>query len=95
MSKGKPGPKIDKRHKLDARDWATLGRWVQVKSSNVAAIRYDEGLRRMYVAFKSGAVYACDNFPEELAKAYFRSASMGKFQWKLRRAGYAFYKTSA
>lgn len=90
--KGKPGPKIDKRHNLSPADWSTLGRWVNVKSSNVAAIRYDEGKQRMYVAFKSGVVYVCDNFPEALAKDYFRAASLGKFHWKLRRAGYAFRK---
>lgn len=94
MPRNKPGPRIDKRHKLGSADWITLGRWVQIKSSNVAAIRYDEGLRRMYVAFKGGSVYACDNFPEEIAKQYFDASSAGKFHWRLRRAGYAFRKIS-
>jgi hypothetical protein len=87
--------KIDKRHKLDARGWVETSRWVAVKSSNVAAIRYDRGAKRMWVAFKNGSTYACDSFPEELAKQYFVASSMGKFHWKLRRAGYAFRKISS
>lgn len=88
----KPGSKVDKRSQTGAPAWAKSGRWVNVKSSNVLAIKYDKAEKRMWVRFKGGDEYCCLNFPYNAAVAYFNADSMGKYHWRLRRRGYVFKK---
>lgn len=82
--------KVDRRHQLDADDWASLGRWVNVKSSNVGAIKYDWDLRRLYVQFKNGSVYSYEGVHPVTARNMFNSASMGKFVWQRLRDKFAY-----
>lgn len=88
----RPGSKVDKRVQVGAPEWARSGRWVRVVSSNVSHIKYDKPRKTMWVRFKSGAEYACPDFPYQTAVAYFNASSMGQYHWKLRKQGYVFKK---
>lgn len=69
---------------ITADEWAESGRWVEVESSNVKGIAYVGG--QLFVEFKGGSIYSYDVQPT-YAKQMFYSTSMGKFVWKMRRAG--------
>jgi len=82
------GEKVDKRSKISAEEWAESGRWVAVKSSNVAGISYNSEARQLFIEFKGGAVYVYFGRDKAFAKSMFGCSSMGKFVWRnLRRKG--------
>ncbi len=89
----KPGSKVDKRSQAGAPAWAKSGRWVNVVSSNVRSIKYDKAAKVLWVRFKEGATYHYNGVSQQLAVSMFNSASMGKFVWRLRRAGYVGVKS--
>lgn len=66
--------------------------WVAVKSSNIAAVAYEETptppYRRMYVRFKSGAVYSYDGVPRGLYDGMLAAPSKGEYLFAvIRRKG--------
>jgi hypothetical protein len=65
--------------RFEARDWLEGGFWVEVRSSNVAAIRYDAKLLELYVKFKGGAVYPYSGVHEVKAAMMYNCSSMGRF----------------
>ena len=86
-------PNVDRRHNLVTSDqWAESGRWVGVSSSNVRGIRYDEGNERLFVEFKSRAVYAYEGVQPATAEAMFRASSMGRFVWQRLRGQFPYRK---
>lgn len=74
--------------------WASSGRWVTVKSSHVAAIKYDKHRKRMHVRFKDGDEGYYVNVLRATAEAFFMAPSMGKRVWKFRRAGWLWVANS-
>lgn len=93
----KEAPNVDKRAKLDADGWMDSGRWVGVKSSNVAGIRYNRPMKRLYVEFKGkkgspDSVYQYDGVPPQTARAMFGTGSMGSFVWKRLRGKFPYAK---
>lgn len=84
----KPSPKVDKRHGLDADSWAEANQWVNVKSSNVAAIKYDWQKGKLHVRFNNGAEYIYDGVAKHVAKMMFTTTSMGKFVHRVLRDRY-------
>lgn len=74
-------PKIDVRmgRMLDVNVWMDSDDWVLVKSSNVAAIKYNRDHRILNVLFKSGVRYEYDMVPEQTAFLFFTAKSIGKF----------------
>lgn len=85
------GPKIaDQFFDADqsAEEWAENGRWVNVVSSDVAAIRYDAERRELWVEFKDGSIYFYPQVMPSLAMEMYNCSSMGKFIWKIRGMGY-------
>ncbi len=73
------GPKVDKRHQMDAKKWSESGRWVKVKSSNVESVMYDEDQKELFVKFLSGSTYKYRGISVEIAQELFKSPSIGKF----------------
>ena len=68
--------------------------WITVESSNLAAYRYDEDERILYIAFSSGAVYAYLAIPTALVAGLAHAESKGKFFHKYIKGGeFAFSKT--
>lgn len=52
-------------------------RHVNVTSSNVASIGYDEPTRKMEVKFKGGSTYEYDNVPPEVHAKFLNASSAG------------------
>ncbi len=73
------GPKVDKRHQMDAKKWSESGRWVKVKSSNVGSVMYDEDQKELFVKFLSGSTYKYREVPLKTAQALFKAPSIGKY----------------
>ena len=66
--------------------------WVPVRSSNLAAVAYYEmptpPYRRLYVQFKSGAVYFYDAVPRALYDGLLAAPSKGEYLYAvIRRKG--------
>ena len=88
IRKAQGGPKIDKRSGSDVDSWLRNEKWVKVKSSNVAFIKYEKPIKRLWVRFKGGAEYSYSPISTMKARSFYLSASMGKAVWKLRREGW-------
>ncbi len=94
------GPKIDKRHKINAKTWIDTGSWVRVKSSNVLGIAYLASKSKLYVGFKGGknrkeSVYVYWGVTKDMARSIFNANSLGKWVWRrLRRAGVRYKRLS-
>lgn len=70
---------------LDENTWIESGGdWLPVISTNVAAIKYDQHARNMYVKFKSGREYIYFNVNDYMAMRTFVASSMGKHIWAFR-----------
>ncbi len=81
--------KVDRRFSVKtAQEWSQTGQWVRMRSSNVAAIRYDKQNTRLWIQFKSGSSYRFEGVPVDTAMAMFNANSPGRFVWLLRRSGY-------
>jgi hypothetical protein len=74
-----PGSRVDGRHGLTAQSWVETGRWVNVKSSNVASIKYNIFDNSLTVMFLSGSGYKYQQVPIRTAKNMFDASSMGRF----------------
>jgi hypothetical protein len=88
-------PKVHRTHKLDSAGWLESGRWVNVSSSNVHSIRYDQAMAILFVRFQNdqggpGAEYAYYNVPRRIAKGMFNAGSMGKYVWSHLRDKYSY-----
>lgn len=81
-----PAPKIDKRSRTDDDKWISDGKWVKVKSSHVAAIKYEKAGQKLHVRFKNGHEGYYPSTTVRQAKTFFHEISMGKAVWKYRRA---------
>ena len=93
IGKVSPGPKVDKRHRGGSLDWAESGRWVNVKSSNVSAIKYDRQRKHLYVRFHGNSEYRYRGVARNTAESMFTAVSMGKFVWHvLRKRGLVYEK---
>jgi hypothetical protein len=67
-------------------EWALSGEWLHLASSNVDAIRYDWDHRVLDVAFLSGAIYQYFEIPPDVAEAFSRTSSPGRWVWRVLRA---------
>ena len=76
LTYGEPAPRVDGRSRIDAKGWVESGRWVRVKSSNVAGISYDVKVKQLLVEFNSGGVYAYKDVPEVAARDMFNCSSI-------------------
>ena len=85
-------PKINKRYKGTVEDWVRSGDWAMVKSSNVAAIRFERVNKELYVAFKDGSEYRYSGVSTHTAKDMYGCASMGKFVWRRLRDKFPYSK---
>ena len=56
-----------------------MAKMVEVTSSNVEAIGYDEGLRELAVRFKSGGTYVYHDVPKSVFDDFLESESKGRF----------------
>jgi KTSC domain len=54
--------------------------FIQLHSSNIQGIDYDEKQKNLTVIFKNGASYTYQNVPKEVAEAYAKAPSPRKFQ---------------
>lgn len=88
------GPKVDKRSRSTLDDWLEGGEWTLVKSSNVAAIRFDLGQQKLWVAFKGGGVYVYSEVSTWAAKEMYTASSMGKYVWAKLRGIYPYARVS-
>lgn len=78
---------------FDATTFVNSGKWVKVRSSNVAQIKYEKAAQRFWVQFLNRSEYHYPSITVELAKKFFRAASYGRFVWTIRRMGYVGVKT--
>lgn len=58
---------------------ANPGPWIPVASSRMNAIRYDYGLRAIFVEFTSGIYWIYESVPYAVFYNFQRAASKGKF----------------
>ncbi len=84
--------KVDKRHRMDSEDWIKSGKWVKVKSSNVAEICYEKSTKRLHVKFLGGQQGYYNQVPPRIAEAMYNSSSMGKFVWRRLRDKFPWIK---
>ena len=85
-----PGSKVDKRHQIGASDWVNSGKWVRVKSSNVAGISYHRKKHALSVEFIGGAVYLYRDVAVNVAREMFNASSVGKFVHRRLKGKYAY-----
>lgn len=77
---GKEPERVDFRSGVDsAEEFATSGRWVLVKSSNVRRIVYNRSRQELRVEFKNGAIYRYDGVPKRIAREMFTASSLGRY----------------
>lgn len=75
-------------------DWLEWGVWVEVISSNVKAIAYDQETRTLSVEFdgkgsRPNTIYAYLGVPREVARDFFLASSMGKYlDQRIKKAGF-------
>ena len=65
---------------------------IEVESSNIAAVGYDEEVKKLLVRFKSGHEYAYDDVPESTFEAFLAAPSKGQFFAAAVRGVYAYEK---
>jgi KTSC domain len=65
---------------------------IEVKSSNLAKIGYDEPTSTLKVEFRDGQEYWYNNVPKELHTNLMKSESIGKFFVKFVKGGNFPYK---
>ena len=81
-------------HDISGGDWVELNIWVDVISSNVAAIRYNINEKQLFVRFHHGGEYCYFNVYPQVALEMYQCPSMGKFvAWRLRKS-YIYEKVS-
>jgi hypothetical protein len=86
----KEAPKVNKTHKVKTTSWTSYPRWVQVHSTNVKRIKYNQKQKHLFIEFKNNAVYRYDDVPIEVAVDFFNSSSMGRFVWRRLRDRFAY-----
>lgn len=92
---GATAPKVEEPRPASAEEWAATGRWAQVVSSDVQAIRYEAGHRHLHVIFRRGhREYLYPEVDPGLAKSMYHAASMGRFVHRYLK-GRAFQKVSS
>ncbi len=84
--------RIDKRHRMDSEDWAANGKWVRVKSTNVAEIRFEKSTKRLYVKFLSGHQGYYNGVPIKVAESFFNASSLGVFVHRRLKNKYTWIK---
>lgn len=67
-----------------AGQWDSLPQ-IPVKSSNVDAIAYAQDFERLFVKFKNGTVYAYENVPVDIYRAFLVAPSKGQYVYYLLR----------
>lgn len=72
---------------------ADLIRWREVLSSNIQSIGWDRG-HRLYVNFKSGALYLYEGVSYQRASACARAESVGSYLARKIKPHYAAVKVS-
>jgi hypothetical protein len=53
--------------------------WVDVASTRVASMRYDDGLRQVQVRFADGTPWVYEDVPEEVYEMFLAAPSKGRF----------------
>lgn len=54
-------------------------KWIEVESSNIAAIAYIKEGKQLMVQFNNGAVYAYSDVPEDVYQEFQDATSKGRF----------------
>lgn len=78
-------PNVDRTHKVKTKSWIEHPRWVNIHSTNVKRIKYNQKQLQLFVEFKNNSVYRYDNVPVEVAIDFFNSSSLGRFVWRRLR----------
>lgn len=68
--------------------------WIEVKSSNLAAIAYVEQTEQLLVQFASGSVYSYDDVPLQVFEDFKAADSKGKFLNEHIKGDYHYEKIS-
>ncbi len=64
---------------------------IQVESSNIAAVGYNEETKELHIEFNSGKTYSYQDVPKEIAVNLVKADSVGKyFHAHIRNAGYEY-----
>ena len=86
-------PRVFANYRKGADGWVRDGDWAKVKSSNVAAVRYEKHAKKLWVKFKNNTTYYYPGMDTRTAKRFFRGqmapqGSFGKSIWKIRKMGF-------
>jgi hypothetical protein len=92
---GPKGPAVT--DDLGVNDWLERDEWAAVKSSNVAAIRYDPERRELRVRFQrhretSEPEYSYRGVPEDVARGLFLADSVGTYLAARVKGHYGYVK---
>jgi hypothetical protein len=84
---------------LGVEDWVEGDQWAAVRSSNVAAIKYDPERRELRVRFQRHAAgtepqYLYQAVPEDVARGLFLAPSVGTFLAARVKGHYGYVKES-
>ncbi len=63
--------------------------WVQVRSSAISAVAYEDSDLTLYVEFTSGEIYKYDNVPRAIYNSLIQAASIGRYFIRYIRDVYA------
>ncbi len=68
--------------------------WIEVKSSNIAAIAYIKEAKQLMVQFNNGNVYAYSDVPEEVFDGFLDASSKGRYFAEHIKGKYEYEKVS-
>ncbi len=74
----RPAPRIAKRFRTTGEDWSISGTWAGVVSSNVSAIKYESGAKKLHVLMDHGTVYVYGAVESLTARNVYNASSVGK-----------------
>ena len=71
-----------------------MGQLLEVDSSMIRAVKYDEGKQVLEVWFNSGGVYAYEEVPQEVYDELLEADSKGRFMRDVIIDSYPYYRVS-
>ena len=69
-------------------------KWVEVDSSNIAAIRYYAFMRVLLIRFNNGSVYRYEGVPPKVVGMLIGTESIGRYFYSHIRTAYDYTKES-
>ncbi len=66
--------------------------WLEVNSSILEAVQYDEESRTLRIRFRKGTVYEYQNVPPNLVRSMLRAESVGSFFTRYIKPNYRYRK---